>query len=235
MEQLGAVDACRAVLDEARRLKLDGAEALWQRRQQADRRGGASDEQSRIVLPPGDAGTAGAMTSGAMTSPLQAGDEMGVAVMADVANLDLLCGEQYGYHRQLDYGRLAQDAAQHGPLRAKVAFVPDIPETQAVRAHLAKTGFEIDLKRPKRSHGRFVANADTAMAATAVRWAAQGQVHRLELWTGDGDFCKVREVVREAWPEVHVVFRSLDAGTAVAIRRLGEDWIEIGPERLRGD
>lgn len=227
MEQLGALQECRVVLDEARRLKLEGAEALWQRRQQVDGRDG-------VLTPTAGATTAGATTADATTAPLRPGGEMapGVAVMADVANLDMLCGEQYGYHRRLDYGRLAQDAARYGPLRAQAAFVPDIPETQAVRAHLSQVGFEIDLKRPKRSHGRFVANADTAMAATAVRWASRAEIGRLELWTGDGDFCKVREVVREAWPEVRVVFRCLEAGTAAAIRRLEADWIEIGPEML---
>lgn len=156
-----------------------------------------------------------------------------VAVMADVANLDMVCRDQYGPGWRLDYGRLLRAAAQHGPLGTRIAFVPDLYETRAVRQHLAEVGFDLDLKRPKRWHGRIVANADTAMAASAVRWAGSGQVGRLELWTGDGDFCKVREVIGQAWPEVTVAFRSFEAGTSGDIRRLGEDWSAIGPEYLQ--
>ena len=155
-----------------------------------------------------------------------------IAVMADVANLDMVCQDQYGAGRRLDYGRLLARARRHGPLQAPIAFVPDIPETLDVRRDLAHAGFEIDLKRPKRSHGRLVANADTAMAAAAVRWASDPQVGRVELWTGDGDFLKVREVVGEAWPDVAVTFRSFEVGTAGTIRRLGADWMSIGPEYL---
>jgi tetratricopeptide (TPR) repeat protein len=156
-----------------------------------------------------------------------------VAVMADVANLDMVCSDQYGPGQRLDYGRLLRLAGRHGPVEVKIAFVPDVPDTLAIRHHLAGAGFEIDLKRPKRSHGRIVANADTAMAAAAVRWAAVEQVERVELWTGDGDFLKVREVVGQAWPQVTVAFRSFEVGTAMAIRRLGEDWMAIGPEYLQ--
>jgi hypothetical protein len=153
--------------------------------------------------------------------------------MADVANLDMVCHDQYGFGRQLDYGRLLARARKHGLVQAQIAFVPDIPETRAVRRELIQAGFEIDLKRPKRSRGRLVANADTAMSAAAVRWASEPTVGRVELWTGDGDFVKVREVVAAAWPEVTVTFRSFAAGTAGAIRRLGRDWMSIGPEYLR--
>ena len=101
-----------------------------------------------------------------------------------------------------------------------------------MRRELARAGFEIDLKQPKVSHGRLEANADTAMAAAAVRWASDPAVSRVELWTGDGDFVKVREVVANAWPRVAVTFRSFEVGTAWAIRRLGRDWMRIGPEYL---
>lgn len=153
--------------------------------------------------------------------------------MADVANLDMVCRDQYGFGRRLDYGQLLRVAERLGPIRAKIAFVPDIPETLAVRQHLAQVGFEMDLKRPKRSNGRLVANADTAMAAAAVRWASDALTGRVELWTGDGDFLKVREVVAQTWPEVGVAFRSFEVGTAADIRRLGEDWIPIGSEYLQ--
>ena len=67
---------------------------------------------------------------------------------------------------------------------------------------------------------------------SAVRWASDPAVGRVELWTGDGDFVKVREVVAAAWPKVAVTFRSFEAGTAWAIRRLGHAWTRIGPEYL---
>jgi hypothetical protein len=153
--------------------------------------------------------------------------------MADVANLDLVCADQFGYGRRLEYGRLLRAAGRYGSVPVKIAFVPDMPETLAIREHLARVGFEIDLKRPKRSHGRLEANADTAMAAAAVRWATDAEVGRVELWTGDGDFLKVREVVGHARPEVTVAFRSFEVGTAAGIRRLGADWSPIGPGYLQ--
>lgn len=158
--------------------------------------------------------------------------ERAVAVFADVANLDMVCREQYGYGYRLDYGQLLQSTQACGPFKVRLAFVPEIPQTRAVRAHLLASGFEVDLLRPKRSHGRRVANADTAMAAYAVRWAGDPEVGRIELWTGDGDFLRVREAITQAWPEVDVAFRSFEAGTATGIRLLGEDWEPIDPAYL---
>jgi hypothetical protein len=57
-------------------------------------------------------------------------------------------------------------------------------------------------------------------------------VGRIELWTGDGDFLRVREAITQAWPEVDVAFRSFEAGTAPGIRLLGEDWEPIDPAYL---
>jgi len=159
--------------------------------------------------------------------------QRGIAVLVDVANLDMVCREQFGYGARLDYRRLLQRAAQWGMLRVKQAFVPDIPATLATRAHLAAAGFEIDLLTPKHSHGRMVANADTAMAAYAVRWAADHEIARLELWTGDGDFLRVREAVHTLWPEIAVTFRGFEAGTATGIQQLGEDWQPIDAHYLR--
>jgi len=169
-------------------------------------------------------------TPSPMDSPVAA---PGVAVLADVANLDMVCRDQYGWDRRVDYRRLLRLAEQHGLLRARVAFVPDIPETLAVRQHLLQAGFALDLKQPKRSHGRLVADTDAAMAAAAVRWAGEEGVRRVELWTGDGDFLRVREIVHQARPRVVVAFRSFIAGTAAGIRRLVE-WSAIGPECLQG-
>ena len=157
----------------------------------------------------------------------------GVAVLADVANLDMVCRDQYGWGQRPDYRHLLGLAERYGPLRARIAFVPDMPETRAVRRHLLAAGFELDLKQPKRSHGRLVADTDAAMAAAAVRWAGEDDVQRVELWTGDGDFLRVREIVHQARPRVVVAFRSFTAGTAMGIRRLPE-WSPIGPESLQG-
>jgi len=224
IEGLGAVQAYETMLAEALRRQLPGAVTLGQRWQRVKNTPGPislplpkSDPESRITNP----------------EPRIPNSQSSVAVMADVANLDMVCRDQYGVGRRLDYGRLLQALERHGPVEVKTAFVPDIPETLAVRQHLAQVGFEIDLKRPKRSHGRIVANADTAMAATAVRWASETHMGRVELWTGDGDFLKVRKVVAEAWPQVVVSFRSFEVGTAAGIRRLGADWEPIVYEHLQ--
>jgi len=156
----------------------------------------------------------------------------GIAVMADVANLDMACRDQYGPGSRPAYDRLLREAEQCGPVHVKLAFVPDVPATLISRHRLAQVGFVVDLKRPKRSHGRLVANADTAMAAAAVRWASDARIGRVELWTGDGDFIKVREVIGDAWPGVAVAFRSFEIGTATAIRRLGQDWHPVGAHCL---
>lgn len=215
IERVGARQEYQAVLGEALQRDLPGAMALWQRWQ---RIASASAE-----IPPA---TTEQDTHRSPGSP-------GVAVLADVANLDQVCADQYGLGQRLDYGRLLQAAERCGPLRVTLAFVPDIPDTLAVRQHLAQAGFQLDLKRPKRSSGRIVANADTAMAASAVRWASDPQIGRVELWTGDGDFLKVREVIRQAWADVEVAFRSFEIGTAMTIRRLGDAWEPIGPQYLR--
>lgn len=210
VERSGAAGEYQAVLDEALRRDLPGAGALWQRWQRVS-------ANPRAETPPSEG-----------TVPHMAPEDApGVAVMADVANLDMVCGEQYGFGWRLDYGRLLQLAASHGPTRVKMAFVPDIPETLSVREHLEQVGFQVDLQRPKRSHGRMVANADTAMASFAVRWAGDPGIGRLELWTGDGDFLRVREAVHQAWPGVEVVFRSFEVGTSSAIRQLAGSWHPI--------
>lgn len=219
IERAGATEAYEAVLTEARRRRLPEIHDLRQRRQLP------TTVAETEILP---------LTDDPAPNPKsKTGNGKSVAVMADVANLDMVCHDQFGYDKRLDYGRLLRIAERHGPVQAKIAFVPDIPETLAVRRHLTQAGFDIDLKRPKRSHGRLVANADTAMAAAAVRWASDPQVGRVELWTGDGDFLKVREVVDQTWPEVTVAFRSFEVGTAAAIQRLRGNWMSIGPEYLR--
>ena len=224
MERAGAAVEGEQVLAEAVRRRLPGAEALWQRCQRL------ASTPNRLPGPHaiGEEDNA----EPAIQNRQSKVQNPQVAVMADVANLDLVCGDQYGLGRRLDYGRLLQVAGRHGPVQARVAFVPDIPETLAVREHLAEAGFDIELKRPKRSHGRIVADADAAIAASAVRWASGGRVGRLELWTGDGDLLAVRQVIGQAWPEVTVAFRSFEVGTAGEIRRLGADWAPIGPEYL---
>lgn len=213
VERCDAQEAYRDVLEHAAWRDLPGAASLWQRWQRLQStRPGLPAEPDFTPPPPGAAG---------------------VVVLADAANLDMVCRDQHGYHSRLDYARLLKAAAQHGPVKVKMAFVPDIPDTLPAREHLEQAGFTLDLLRPKRSHGRIAANADTAMAAFAVRWAGDPDVGRLELWSGDGDFVRVREVVRQVWPQVDVVFRSFETGTAAAIRNLGEDWLPIPPYCLR--
>ena len=219
IERTGAKDEYQAVLKEALQRGLPGAGALWQRWQRM-----ATAGVPEVLEAPASA------TAEPGTPPP---DAPGVAVMADVANLDMGCGDQYGFGRRLDYGRLLQAAEQRGRVQVKLAFVPDIPDTLAVREHLEQAGFELDLKRPKRSHGRIVANADTAMASFAVRWASDPQIGRVELWTGDGDFLKAREAINQAWPDVAVAFRSFEGGTATGIRRLGDAWSPIGPQYVK--
>ena len=215
IEKAGATQEYEAVLGAALRHRLPGAEALWLRWQ----RMATALDQEHPASPESDD----------HPSP----GSLGVAVMADVANLDMVCNDQYGFGRRLDYGQLLRAAGRYGLVRVKMGFVPDIPKTLDVRQHLDQVGFQIDLKRPKHSHGRIVANADTAMAAAAVRWASDPQIQRVELWTGDGDFLKVREVISQTWPDVEVMFRSFEVGTAATIRRLGDAWEPIGPEYLQ--
>lgn len=224
IERCGAMPESQAVLREAVRQDLPGARALWERWQRLP----ASVDGSIKYDEPAK----GAPLPSASPSPL-AESSPNVAVIADVANLDMVCADQYGYGRRLDYGRLLASSALHGPVQVQIAFVPDIPETLPIREHLEAVGFEIDLKRPKRSHGRLTADADAAIAAAAVRWASEPKVGRVELWSGDGDFLKVREVVGEAWPAVTVAFRSFDAGTAAGIRQLGTDWVPISAAYLQ--
>ncbi|MDD3828908.1 MAG: NYN domain-containing protein [Anaerolineae bacterium] len=240
VERNGDGEAYQTMVQEARRRDLPGAAALPQHLREAQAAGGASEGAPRdgalqATDPAPRTPTRNRAALPADPAPSVTGSHLapaGVAVMADVSNLDLVCRDQYGPGRRLDYGRLLACARHHGPLRAQIAFVPDMFETLAVRRELARAGFEIDLKQPKVSHGRLEANADTAMAAAAVRWASDPAVSRVELWTGDGDFVKVREVVANAWPRVAVTFRSFEVGTAWAIRRLGRDWMRIGPEYL---
>lgn len=214
IERTGAAAEYEAVLTAARGLALPGADALWQRWQRL------------TAAPPWDEPAEPAPAA----EPIA--DAPGVAVLADVANLELVCGDQFGYGRRLDYGRLLTAAQQAGPVRVKVAFVPDLPDTLPVREHLAAAGFVVELQRPKRSHGRIAANADAALGAAAARWASDPSIGRVELWTGDGDFLQVRDLIRQAWPHVTVVFRGFLAGTAAAIQRLENDWAPIGPRYL---
>ncbi|MBN1920785.1 MAG: NYN domain-containing protein [Anaerolineae bacterium] len=213
IEESGAgFETSGMILRQAVHRDLPGAVNLWQRHQrlQAQAEAPAASETTEDEL---------------RSAPAKGARE--VILLADVANLDMVCREQCGYDRQLDYGRLARAAARLGPTPVKLAFVPDIPETLVARERLVAAGFTVDLLPPKRSHGRIVANADTAMAAYAVRWASHPEVGRVELWTGDGDFLRVRDAIQQAWPEVTVVFRSFESGTASGIQRLGEDWLPI--------
>ncbi len=214
IERTGAATAYEAVLTAARDLALPGADALWQRWQRLT----AAPPWEELDEP--------------APAAAPAADAPGVAVLADVANLELVCGDQFGYGRRLDYGRLLAAAERLGPVRARVAFVPDLPDTLPVREHLAQVGFKIELQRPKRSHGRIAANADAAMGAAAARWASEPGIGRVELWTGDGDFLPVRALLRQIWPHVTVAFRGFLAGTAAEIQRLEADWAAIGPQYL---
>ncbi len=223
IERAGALDDYGGIVGQALHAGLPGAQRLWQR---------------WLRLQDADAAICVDAESDAEPLPLPAPDAPGVAVLADVANLDMVCRDQFGFAHRLDYARLLQAAAQYGPVQVKMAFVPDIPDTLAVREQLAASGFTVDLLRPKRSHGRIVANADTAMAAYAARWASAPDIGRLELWTGDGDFLHAREAIQQAWPAVTVAFRSFAVGTAAAIQALGEDWLPIEAaylQRLVGD
>lgn len=216
IEESGAAfETYGMLLEQAVHRSLPGAGNLWQRYQRL---------QALAAAPATPAVTTDA------PDPAPAPDAREVILLADVANLDMVCREQYGYDRQLDYARLARAAARFGPTPVKLAFVPEIPETLAARERLTAAGFTVDLLPPKRSHGRIVANADTAMAAYAVRWASHPEVGRVELWTGDGDFLRVRDAIQQAWPEVTVVFRSFETGTANGIQRLGPDWLPIALE-----
>jgi hypothetical protein len=208
IERAGAGLEYRALLEEAVRRDLPGSRALWSRWERIS----LADRKTPEDTP--------ALPAATMQGP-------GLAIMADVANLDMVCGEQYGFGSRLDYERLLRLAEAYGPARVKLAFVPDIPETLDVRRHLQEATFDIHLQRPKRAHGRMVANADTAMASFAVRWASDPGIQRLELWTGDGDFLRVREAVGQAWPEVQVIFRSFEIGTAAGIRELEDAWQPI--------
>ena len=204
----------RMVLEQSLRRGLPGARRLWQRWQRLQTAREAAAVEPTLPV------------SADLTNHV-APEAPGAAILADVANLDMVCRDQYGVHYHPDYARLLTLAAQTGALKARLAFVPDIPETLAVREHLEDVGFVVDLLAPKRSHGRMVANADTAMAAFAVRWASDPGIGRLELWTGDGDFLRVRDAVQQVWPEMTVAFRSFEVGTAAGIRRLGADWTPI--------
>lgn len=216
IERAGAGVEYEAVLTAARDRGLPGAEALWQRWQRLTAAPPwAEPAEPDAVLP--------------AAGPDVPQGNVALAVLADVANLELVCGDQFGYGRRLDYGRLLAAAERQGPVRAKVAFVPDLPDTLAVRDHLAQVGFTVALQRPKRSHGRIAANVDAAMGAAAARWASEPGIGRVELWTGDGDFLPVRTLIRQTWPHVAVAFRSFPVGTAAEIQRLEEDWLPIGP------
>jgi len=221
IERTGATAEYEAVLLAAQGAALPGAAALWRRWQRLTATPPWEDagEPDPAAAPPADA--PGVPPEGAA-----------LAVLADVANLELVCGDQYGYGRHLDYGRLLAAVERLGPVRAKVAFVPDLPDTLPVRDHLAGVGFTVELQRPKRSHGRIAANADAAMGAAAARWASEPGIGQVELWTGDGDFLKVRDLIRQVWPHVTVAFRGFPAGTAAEIQRLAEDWTPIGPGYL---
>ena len=216
--QCAGPETCQTILREARERLVPGAAQLWHQY--------LCDEAKPEPLR-GSHAVPQEQAAQVRSVPAPT-EQSALAIMADVANLDLSCSDQYGPGHRPDYGRLLHWANRHGPLRACMAFVPNIPQTLAVRDHLHKAGFEVDSLRPKRSHGRLSANADTAMASYAVRWASDPQVGRLELWTGDGDFLRVREAVQNAWPNVHVVFRSFDVGTALGIRQLGRSWQPIG-------
>jgi hypothetical protein len=148
-------------------------------------------------------------------------------VLADVANLDMVCRDQYGFNTRLHYGQLLRSVQAQGNVRVRLAFVPDIPQTLTTRYHLRHHGFTLDLLRPKYRHGRLSANADTAMAAFAVRWASAPTIQQVELWTGDGDFLRVYDAIQQAWPEVTVLFRSFEVGTAMGIQVLEEAWLPI--------
>lgn len=220
IERLEADRAYTRVIEEAIHRNLPGATRLWTRWERLQ----AAPAPITGTVPPQSSSLPGSTG----VAEAQPATQTGIAVLADVANLDMVCREQFGYGARLDYRRLLQRAAQGGAVRVKQAFVPDIPATLATRAHLTEAGFEIDLLTPKRSHGRMVANADTAMAAYAVRWAADPEIAQLELWTGDGDFLRVREAVHTLWPEIAVTFRSFEVGTAAGIQQLADAWQPIG-------
>lgn len=211
VEEAGAAEVGRGLLDLAVRRGLPGAEALRHHRHTL---------QAAAPTPP-------ALPTPPVARPT------GVAVLADVANLDQVCAEQYGFGQRVDYGRLLRSAERHGTVRVRQAFVPDIPETLAVQRHLAEVGFDVELQRLKRTHGRLSANADAHIAAAATRWASDPSIQRVELWTGDGDFLKVRDVIGAAWPTVNVVFRGFAAGTAQAIQHLEGGWLPITGECLQ--
>ena len=213
IEEAGAEEVSRALCDLAVRRGILGAETLRRHRR--------SSESETPAWPAGPL---------AAPAPAQVRD---IAILADVANLDQVCAEQYGFGQRVDYGRLLRNAERHGPLRVRQAFVPDIPETMVVRRHLAEVGFDVELQRLKRSHGRLSANADAHIAAAAVRWASDPTIQRVELWTGDGDFLKVRDVIGAAWPTVDVVFRGFAVGTAQAIQQLEGGWLPITAECLQ--
>ena len=215
IERTGSTEEYRTVIEAAVRQRLPGAGSQDRRRERIMT--ATLDAEARSPL---------------MEQEGRPGRGPGIAVLADVANLDMVCRDQYGQDRRPDYGHLLQLARSAGTVRVKSAYVPDLPETLAVRQHLAAEGFAVDLLQPKRQRGRWVANADTAMASFAVRWASDPLIGCIEMWTGDGDFLRTRDAIREAWPQVRVVFRSFEHGTAAGIRQLAEDWQPVTAQCL---
>ena len=219
IEQTGAGRAYGVVLAQARLRALPSAHALGLYRQ-----GGPCAREMA-------AGEGFPTTVQPSSVPAQAGPGLPragtVCVLADVANLELVCRDQHGWGRRLDYGRLLDAAGQQGEVKVRLAFVPELPETEEVRRHLQACSFRVELIRPKHSSGRIQADADAALAAAAVRWASDPNVACVEIWSGDRDLLAARTMIAEAWPHVQVRFRSFEAGTAAGIRQLGEGWQPI--------
>ena len=150
-----------------------------------------------------------------------------IGVFADVSNLWNLMKSEYPEAVGLDYNALLAQATKGRRLAIAMAFVPDIPETQADRRALQAMGFIVRAKGVKWQNGRRKSNADSALVAWAMYHLACDQIDVLEIWGSDGDLAEIVEPARRLRPRLTISFRGFSNGLGREIRETADRWSEI--------
>jgi len=147
-----------------------------------------------------------------------------VAVLADAQNL--YHSAQTLYSRNVDYSALLSKAVQERSLTRAIAYVirADSPEEESFFEALADIGFETRIKDIQTfADGSKKADWDVGMSLDAVTLASK--VDTVVLCTGDGDFARLCEHLRQEGVRVEVM--GFDESTAAALRDATDEFVDL--------
>lgn len=152
-----------------------------------------------------------------------------IAVLVDVQNV--FYSAKHQHRARLNYGRALEWVVGDRRLVRAIAYVVRSPEVDQAKflTMLRGVGFETRVKE-LRVRGDGTAHGDWDMGMALDALALAPRVDTLCLWTGDGDFVELVEVLKGQGVRVEVyAFRP---STAEELMQAATAFFEIGPDLL---